>query len=57
MHHVVTPGFMDRTRWSDGTAGKMDGEAGTGARAGRSDSSPLERVKGVVDNNNSTGIH
>ena len=27
-HHVVTPGFVDRPRWSDGTAGQMDGEAG-----------------------------
>ena len=29
MHHVVTPGFVDRSLRSDGTAGQMDGgEAG-----------------------------
>ena len=27
-HHVVTPGFVDRPRLSDGTAGQMDGEVG-----------------------------
>ena len=26
-HHVVTLAFMDIPRWSDGTAGHMDGEA------------------------------
>ena len=28
LHHIVTPGFVDRPRWSDCTAGQMDGEAG-----------------------------
>ena len=27
MHHIVTPGFVDRPRRSDCTAGQMDGEA------------------------------
>ena len=27
-HHIVTPGFVDRPRRSDCTAGQMDGEAG-----------------------------
>ena len=27
-HHIVTPGFVDRPRRSDRTAGQMDGEAG-----------------------------
>ena len=25
---IVAPGFVDRPRWSDCTAGQMDGEAG-----------------------------
>ena len=24
-HHIVTPGFVDRPRWSDGAAGQMEG--------------------------------
>ena len=28
MHHIVTPGFVDRPRRSDCTAGQMDGEVG-----------------------------
>ena len=24
MHHTVTPGFVDRPRWSDGAAGQME---------------------------------
>ena len=28
MHHVVTPGYVDRSHWSNGTAGQMNDEAG-----------------------------
>ena len=36
-HHIVTPGFVDRRRWSDGTAGQMDGKLASVPHAGRWD--------------------
>ena len=47
MHHVVTPGFVDRPRWSDGNAGQMEGEAGWWITCGKIGLPPLARVKGV----------
>ena len=47
MHHVVTPGFEGRHRWSDGTAGHMDGEAGWWTTSGKIGLPPLTRIKGV----------
>ena len=49
MLHIVTPGFVDIPRWSDCTAGQIDGEAGWWTTSGRSDSPPppLARVMGV----------
>ena len=57
-HHIVTPGFVDRPRRSDCTAGQMDGEAGWWATSGNIGlpPPPPARVKGVVDNNTSNDI-
>ena len=49
-HHIVTPGFVDRPRRSDCTAGQMDGEPGWWTTSGKIGLSPLARE--WVDNNN-----
>ena len=41
------PGFVDRPRRSDCTAGQMDGEAGWWTTSGNIGHSPLARVMGV----------
>ena len=46
-HHIVTPGFADRPRRSDCTAGQMDGEAGWWTTCGNIGLPPLARVMGV----------
>ena len=46
-HHIVTPGFVDRPRRSDCTAGQMDGEAGWWTTCGNIGLPPLARVMGV----------
>ena len=46
-HHIVTPGYVDRPRRSDGTSGQMDGEAGWCNTSGMIGLPPLARVKGV----------
>ena len=46
-HHIVTPGFVDRPRRSDCTAGQMDGEAGWWTTSGNTGLPPLARVMGV----------
>ena len=46
MHHIVTPVFVDRPRWSDCTAGQMDGESGCWTTRGKI-GLPLARVMGV----------
>ena len=46
-HHIVTPGFMDRPRRRDGTAGHMDGKAGWWTTSGNIGLPPLARVMGV----------
>ena len=33
-HHTVTPGFVDRPRWSDGVAGEMERYAGWWTKSG-----------------------
>ena len=38
---------MDRTRWSGGNAGQIDGEAGWWISSGNTGLTPLARVKGV----------
>ena len=47
MHHIVAPGFVDRPRRSDCTAGQMDGEAGWWTTSGNIGLPPLARVMGV----------
>ena len=47
MHHIVTPGFVDRPRRSDCTAGQMDGEAGWWTTSGNIGLPPLARVMRV----------
>ena len=47
MHHIVTPGFVDRPRRSDCTAGQMYGEAGWWTTSGNIGLPPLARVMGV----------
>ena len=47
MHHIVTPGFVDKPRRSDCTAGQMDGEAGWWTTSGNIGLPPLARVMGV----------
>ena len=47
MHHIVAPGFVDRPRRSDCTAGQMDGEAGWWTTRGNIGLPPLARVMGV----------
>ena len=46
-HHIVTPGFVDRPRRSDCTAGQMDGKAGWWITSGNIGLPPLARVMGV----------
>ena len=46
-HHIVTPGFVDRPRRSDCTAGQMDGEASWCTTCGNIGLPPLARVMGV----------
>ena len=46
-HHIVTPGFVDRPRRSDCTAGQMDGEAGWRTTSGNIRLPSLARVMGV----------
>ena len=46
-HHIVTPGFVDRPRRSDCTAGQMDGEAGWWTTSRNIGLPPLARVMGV----------
>ena len=46
-HHIVAPGFVDRPRRSDCTAGQMDGEAGWWTASGNIGLPPLARVMGV----------
>ena len=43
-HHIVTPGFVDRPRRSDCTAGQMDGEAGWWTTSGNIGLPPLAKV-------------
>ena len=45
--HIVAPGFVDRPRRSDCTAGQMDGEAGWWTTSGNIGLPPLTRVMGV----------
>ena len=47
MSHIVTPGFVDRPRRSDCTAGQMDGEAGWWTTSGNIGLPPLVRVMGM----------
>ena len=47
MHHIVAPGFVDRPRRSDCTAGQMDGEAGWWTTSGNIGLPPLARAMGV----------
>ena len=47
MHHIVAPGFVDRPRRSDCTAGQMDGEAGWWTTIWNIGLPPLARVMGV----------
>ena len=48
MHLIGTPGFVDRPRRSDCTAGQIDEKLAGGLQAGTSDSPPpLARVMGV----------
>ena len=46
-HHIVAPGFVDRPRRSDCTAGQMDGEAGWWTTSGNIVLPPPARVMGV----------
>ena len=46
-HHIVTPGFVDRPRRSECTAGQIDGEAGWWNTSGNIGLPSLERVMGV----------
>ena len=46
-HHIVAPGFVDKPRRSDCTAGQMDGEAGWWTTSGNIGLPPLARVMGV----------
>ena len=46
-HYIVAPGFVDRPRRSDCTAGQMDGEAGWWTTSGNIGLPPLARVMGV----------
>ena len=46
-HHTVTPGFVDRPRWSDGAAGQMERYAGWWTKSGMIGLPPQTRVKGV----------
>ena len=46
-HHIVTPGLVDRPRWSDCTAGQMDGEAAWWATNGKIGLPQLASVMGV----------
>ena len=46
-HHVGTPGCVDRPRWSDKTAGQMDGKAGWWTTSRKIGLPSLARVKGV----------
>ena len=46
-HHIVAPGFVDRPRRSDYTAGQRDGEAGWWTTSGNIGLPPLARVMGV----------
>ena len=43
-HHIVTPGFVDRTRRSVCTAGQIDGEAGWWTTSGKIRLHPLAMV-------------
>ena len=48
LHHIVTPGFVDRTSWSDGAAGQMEGQAGWWTKSVMIGLPPSQtRVKGV----------
>ena len=52
-HHIVTPGFVDRLRWSDGVAGQMERYASWWTkRSGMIGLRPQTRVKGVGRHNN-----
>ena len=52
-HHIVTPGFVDRPRRSDCTAGQMDGEADWWTTSGNIELPPhLQGSWEWVDNNN-----
>ena len=46
-HHIIAPGFVDRPRRSDCTAGQMDGEAGWWTTSGNIGLPPLARAMGV----------
>ena len=46
-HHTVTPGYVDRPRWCECTAGQMDGEADWWTTSGKIGLPPQERVMGV----------
>ena len=51
-HHIVTPGFVDRHRQCDGTAGQVEGKAGWWTTSGKIGFPPLSRE--WVDNKNKT---
>ena len=45
-HHIVTPGFVDRPRRSDCTAGQMDGETGWWTTSGNIGLPPTSKGRG-----------
>ena len=47
MHHAVTTGFIDTTRWCDGTAVQMDEESDWWTTSGKIGLFPIARVKGI----------
>ena len=46
-HHIVTHGFVNKSRWRDCTGGQIDGEAGGWNTSGKIGLPPLVRVIGV----------
>ena len=47
-HHIVTPGFVDRPRRSECTAGQMDGEAGWCTTSGNIGLPPLVKYRSIL---------
>ena len=53
MHHTVAPGFVDRSRWSDGAAGQMERYAGWWTKNGMIKLPSLQtKIKEVGKHNN-----